>query len=303
MAAVILLGSEKLSNDQNFQKLTSPKGSSLIIGTSRAARLKGHQINEGIGIVSHEIDSFLNYAFNLSVSPYGPSYTSSILRICNDVPVEGTRRFLLAIDPWALSSNMEERMLTEEDSYINFKRGSHFPKVRYTLDYNSKPNIELLMENGLDKHQRIINMSKTDTSFINRHTRAKLKYYRENHFESMAVSEKRIEALANLILALKSMGSVYLVRIPVSKQMMELEQLYAPDFMRHLLKNKVISETALLDFYPFHEEYECFDGNHMFEEDANRLSKEIGEIMRWHEHSNASPSPLLVRQYRNSLID
>ena len=86
------------TDDVNYFKFSSPKSSSMILGTSRALQ----------GLVPQAIDSvtgrndLLNFAFTLGNSPYGKVYLDAIKKKIDRSKKNGI--FILAVDPWAISS-------------------------------------------------------------------------------------------------------------------------------------------------------------------------------------------------------
>jgi hypothetical protein len=298
---IMAFGTTTLETDKNFQKLTSPEGNSLIIGTSRAARLKGSEIRKAISPIRFENDSFLNYAFNLSVSPYGPAYNNSVVQLAQSMPKSGPRVFILAIDPWALSEPKEDGQFPEDDTYITFNRNNWLPEVSYLYEFYDKPLISLFSNHYAQKRERLKNLSKLDTAQIRKHSDSKIKYYRENHVRHDTFSHGRAAALDDLIRSLKQHGQVYLLRVPVSKEMAALENEYCPNFMDLILASEERKNTPLLDFYPYANDYDCFDANHLFEEDAVAISQTIGSIIKWQSEQLEPVTNNVVSNYYGAL--
>lgn len=85
------------ATDAFYSKFASPKQTSLIVGSSRAAQ----------GIHPHIIDSvygsqnIYNYAFTISGTPYGKAYYNSIVRKLNKTSKNGV--FIIGVTPLTLS--------------------------------------------------------------------------------------------------------------------------------------------------------------------------------------------------------
>ena len=88
---------DQLAQDNFYFKFTTPKQSSMILGTSRALQgLIPEIINKELNI------DIYNYAFTVMNSSYGPSYLNSIKKKLNKNSKDGV--FILAVDPWSIST-------------------------------------------------------------------------------------------------------------------------------------------------------------------------------------------------------
>ncbi|RZK48424.1 MAG: hypothetical protein EOO59_16825, partial [Hymenobacter sp.] len=86
--------------DAFYARFASPPAGSLVLGTSRAAQaILPSALAARLG--RHYDGPWLNYAFTLAESPYGPGYLSSIRRKLAAGTTQGL--FILAVDPWSLS--------------------------------------------------------------------------------------------------------------------------------------------------------------------------------------------------------
>ncbi|QKG55437.1 hypothetical protein GKZ68_01540 [Hymenobacter sp. BRD128] len=146
--------------DAFYARFTCPAAGSLVLGTSRAAQA----IKPGVLAVrlnARFTGPWLNYAFTLAESPYGPGYLRSIERKL----APGTRHglFVLAVDPWSLSlpkegqprdtvgfaksaSRTKAIVFPETNSMVSrLASVSQNPNLDYLAHYLHKPFYQLLL--------------------------------------------------------------------------------------------------------------------------------------------------------------
>ena len=81
--------------------------------------------------------------------------------------------------------------------------------------------------------------------------------------------------LERIIDTLKKRGDIFLVRIPVSKPMRNLENKICPDFDDRMF---TISKKHAIAYFDFKKaDYNTTDGNHMTQSEGNRFSKELAD--------------------------
>ena len=130
------------STDAFYVKFTTPKQSSLIIGSSRAAQGLIPNI-----IVEKQADNKLyNYAFTIH-TPYGKAYYNSIEKKLDHQSKDGL--FLVCVNPWTLSSMTKN----SEDSLHIRELGSFIEETHFV---HMKPNIEYLIESFAGRNLDIL---------------------------------------------------------------------------------------------------------------------------------------------------
>ena len=73
-------------------------------------------------------------------------------------------------------------------------------------------------------------------------------------------------------------GAVYLVRLPVSSGMTEIENIFMPDFEEKIQQAKQLS-SGYLDLTQSDSEYVYTDGNHLFKDSARDVSQDIADFI------------------------
>ncbi len=239
-----------------------------------AARLKGYE------------GPWLNYAFTLAESPYGPGYLSSIRRKL--APDTKNGLFILAVDPWSLS--LPEKLLAtkplalpEATSMVSqLAHVSQSPNLDYLAHYLHKPFYQLLLNTDTahvierlhpDGWLEIaLPPPSADTALLRRRTTEKLANYRQLAATS-AFATVRYASLTETISFLQAHGRVVLVRIPAGPAMAALEQQYQPDFDQRMKQLAGAQHVPYLTYLT--QPYPTNDGNHLTRQAAEQFSQQL----------------------------
>ena len=269
-------------SDPFYKRFTTHKQSSLILGTSRAAQgLLPDVFNSELNR-----DDFFNYSFTVGHSPYGPTYLKSIKKKVTDGSDEGV--FIVTIDPWSISSKT-----ADPNDYLNFREVDR--SLGKTSLVNYHPNFEYLiycynsqyldiLRGGSDKiilHEDgwleiTIDM---DSVKVAERIKNKINNYTKSNLPVYHYSDYRYEYLGKTISYLKNFGEVYLVRLPVSPDMFEIEKLLLNDFDN---KIKALSETHKIPYFNLtknNSQYQYTDGNHLHKESGKEVSRLISALI------------------------
>jgi hypothetical protein len=288
--------------DAFYARFAAPPAGSLVLGTSRAAQgikpsvlaaqLKGYE------------GPWLNYAFTLAESPYGPGYLRSIQRKL----VPGTKNglFILAVDPWSLSLPKDVKrgeypffskagtlqrlaggkgpvLFPEAKSMVSqLADVSQNPNFDYLAHYLHKPFYQLLL-NADTAHvvERLhpdgwleiaLPPPSADSVLLRRRTAEKLATYRKLAASS-AFSENRYFSLLETIRFLQEHGQVVLVRLPTGAKMAALEKQFIPGFDSRMRSTAEISHVPYLNYLD--QPYPTNDGNHITRQAAAQFSQRL----------------------------
>ncbi len=272
--------------DIYYIKCSSPKKCSIITGTSRAA--------EGIvpsvfNAKKTRFDSLYNFAFNLGVSPYGPTYFKAIRDKVDTSSTNNSHRlFIITIDPWAVSGKKnvadEAKNFKEKNSFLGTMTSfSSAPNLSYFYATHKRPLYHFLFngDNGgkidLNGGQRISHTETLSEKFIMSHTRAKMSHYRKKVAQTNQVSPLRITYFTKIIKWLQKYGSVHVVRLPVSAQMAKLEHEYAPGFSDQIMHICAMQKIPFHDFLSMSSDSLCYDGNHLQHKAASDFTQQLIE--------------------------
>ena len=264
--------------DAFYIRFTTPKQKNLILGTSKAAQ--GLQPAVFKQILKED---FSNYAFTVSHSPFGKVYLESIKRKHNKVQ-GGT--FILSVDPWSISSWAE----TPNDS-ANFRENELCLANTKIVDLD--PNYFYLYKNLNGKYKEMLippgkamflhqdgwlevkNIA-MDSFSVAKRIEKKERVYRELYLPKSEFSTLRLQYLLKTILYLKKYGNVYLIRMPVHRNMLEMEKELIPNF-EEVIEDAINLSDGFLDLTPSLEKHTYTDGNHLFKSSGEEVSARIAQ--------------------------
>jgi len=293
----LLLGCFADGNSDGFyQRLSTPKQSSMILGTSRAAQ----------GIVPSEINKMLNldpgifnFSFSLDNSPYGEVYYKAIVSKLKTDSEEGI--FLLAVDPWSISIDTEDKEKLDEKSLLfGLKNTSAKPNYEYLYKNYRRgwgniilKNLETKILNTLQSKNAALKGSRMylhedgwlevftsmEPEYVKANVQKKTRTY-EHAVKTHKFSPYRFDYLQKSIDLLQSRGRVFMVRLPVHRKLVQLEKQLMPDFdqrMQNLSQEMGIEYINLIEKS---EQYNYTDGNHLYKSSARKVSQEIAEFIK-----------------------
>jgi hypothetical protein len=270
-------------SDAFYLRFTTKKQTNLIIGTSRAAQALQPKIFDEI---LKKEQPFFNYAFTLAQSPFGPVYLSSIQKKLDTTKTNGI--FIVTVDPWTICSETKD----PNDS-TNFREADL--ALANTANVNIKPNLGYLYHNFGGKYHQIlfpvhskmylhgdgwleVNLRR-DTATINERTSKRMKTYRFNVLPKYKLSSLRLQYLLKTIQYLNNYGEVFLVRIPVSEGMMEIENELMLDFDSKI-KEAILLSKKYLDLTKENSSFTYTDGNHLYKKSGAVVSVEIAKWIK-----------------------
>lgn len=279
------------STDPFYVRFITPKQQNLIIGTSRAAQ--GLQPVVFQSILNRDI---YNYAFTGTHSPFGKVYYESIKRKHNKTK---NGIFIIAVNPWSISSqitNPNDSLLFRENNLI----------LDNTTIVDMKPNYQYLYKNLVDKYKYIFKLNASnfylhndgwleiidipmDSLTVLMRINKKVKSYRDEVLPKTQFSYKRLDYLLKTVNYLKKYGDVFLVRLPLHKDIMQVEGKFMPDF-NFKIKDAIEMSNGYLDMTDQNELFDYTDGNHLYKTSGEKVSvicaNWIREQMLTRKHSN-----------------
>lgn len=269
------------TTDDFYSRFASPKQTSLILGSSRAAQgLDPAMMNE----VLNRNDIY-NYSFSIAHSPYGPAYLESVKRKTKPDAKNGI--FILTVDPWSISCELDK----PEDSLVfgeldlavaKTKIVDMHPNIPYLLAFYDKSYINLLLKRKdptsfLHKTGWLEINVPMGSAIVAQRVKDKIEHYEKNNLQNIMSSFVRLNYLSKTITFLQQHGTVYLIRLPVHPGILNVENRFTPDFnqkMDSLVKNL---NVKYLSFEKEGDKYIYTDGNHLHKSSAKKISKEIAE--------------------------
>ena len=278
-------------SDPYYLKFTTPKQGSLIIGTSKA--LQGINPEPMKEILDKGI---YNYAFDISKSPFGPKYLESIKRKLSSKSRHGI--FIVTVDCWSILSKSDDPNdiqnfgenntcvgeMTVVDQFPNFYYLSNYMSGKY-YKILSRPAVTFLHDNGWLEVSLDL-----DSISVARRTKTTLLEY-EKYAEEYRFSKVRLDYLVQTINYLDDFGDVYLVRLPISPQLMQIENRLAPNFS-NLMQLPAKRSCGFLDLTAKNSLFSYTDGVHLSKESGEIVSIEIAKWLQKNSDMRNLKTPL-----------
>lgn len=266
--------------DYFYEKFTSPKAKSMIIGDSRAFQgIQPRVLNSYFADKGYDIP-FLNYSFTIAQAMMGPLYNESILKKLDTSSKNGV--FIISITPEMLSSNKKY-----EVEKGNFKEEGQPPHNMNFVTMN--PNYEYLFKNLSFFHFKAIFRKNstlhkdgwleetnlpTEESQMNMWRKKQIDLFLEDA-EGAWLSDIRIQSLIQLIETLNQYGSVYVVRMPISNEFLNYEKKYFPDFENVMDAIVTTKQITYFDFNTYDKKYKTYDGHHIDKFSGKEFTKTL----------------------------
>jgi len=267
--------------DAYYIRFTTPKQKNLILGTSRAAQgILPHILKQETGI------NFYNFSFTIGHSPYGKIYLDAIKRKLDTTNFNQT--FILSITPWSICSKSKKPNNAKQFREVN-------QILDRTEDVTSNPNFEYLYKNLSGNYYDILIKNITSKHYlhqngwleinvpmnpkkIKKRTFKKTQAYLNKNLPIYKFSSLRLNYLIKTIKYLNKYGKVYLVRLPIGNEMLDIENKLLPN-IDNLLKPIIPLSMGYFDFTKSinHKDFKFIDGSHLHKSSGEELTKIIGE--------------------------
>ncbi len=266
--------------DYFYQKFTSPKAKSMVIGDSRSMQgIQPSIINEIMKSKNFDLP-ILNYSFTIAQAPIGPLYNESIEKKLDKTSKNGI--FIISVTPWMFGSDKNNDNINGE-----FREANTPP--HNMMFVNLSPNYEYVVRNLSYFHFK--------GAFRKSSTMHKDGWLEENNlpanskifdawkknqaklFDRMAtndvISPIRLKSLKNLIKKLKKHGSVYLVRMPIDTDFVEIENSFYINFDKDMRKIALQNQVNYFNFNKSNRNsvYKTYDGHHLDKYGGSNFTK------------------------------
>lgn len=253
--------------DYFYEKFTTPKAKSFIVGDSRS--LQGIQPSVIDNYFNEKFSSpILNYSFTIAQVSYGPLYSESIKRKLDNSGNDGL--YILIVHPWILSSregdDEEKGVFFEENKPPhNMKFVDHSPNFEYFFRNLSYFHFRSIFRKTSKLHKdgwlEESNLPK-DKTILENWTSNQINLYAE-YAQQWEKSAYRLKSLDSLINFLKPLGTVCIVRMPVCKEILEIEENYWTNFDNDITNITDKHGVCYMNFKNMSHAFEYYDGNHL----------------------------------------
>lgn len=254
--------------DYFYNKFTTPKAKSMVLGDSRSMQgIQPRVINKKLNNLGIELP-ILNYSFTIAQASIGPLYTESILKKLDQSSENGV--FIISMTPWMLASDKKN-----DNNIGEFREAGAPPHNMHFVSMN--PNYEYLLKNLNYFHFKSLirksstmhkdgwleenNLPDSPEMFANwKKNQAKIF---EKMIEEYRVSSLRLNSLDVLIKKLKPHGNIYLVRMPIDRDFLEMETLFYEDFDHDMELAAKRNEIMYINFNKGDSTFKSYDGHHL----------------------------------------
>jgi len=268
--------------DSFYERFTVKKQSSLILGSSRAAQA----IEPEVLIRKLKLkNGIYNYAFTLSPAKWGPPYLKSIKKKL----IENNKTdniFILECNPWSFYSKPDNiGEFPEKNSIPNSIIWPNMnPNLEYFFGGLQYPNMHLIASKLIcDKEPTFVNEFgrlvinlKYDSLNILKKMKNKLKIY-ESKYRNEVIDSTRFFYLNETVNFLSKKGKVYLVRLPISNQMLSLEEKLISDFDG---KMDDVQNANYINLKSLSNDLITTDGNHLHNKFTGTITNILADSIK-----------------------
>jgi hypothetical protein len=269
--------------DAFYYRFTTPKAHSLILGASRAGQgIRPEVINKMLLTPENKI---INHAFAIGVSSYGPNYLKEITKKLDTSYSNGL--FIISVTPGTLSIDLEDN---KDDSTLFFEvQGKLF--VGNLKSSSTNPNFDYLINHWVNRFEPFARIFKyminykgisvlhedgwlevttnMDSASNNERIRRSTE---ENRDKKLKLSKTRISYLEKIIRYVDKYGDVVLIRMPVSRQMAEIEKLHYPGFDNILQDIADRNKLPYFNFISLSGQFLTVDTHHLYKKEGERFT-------------------------------
>lgn len=254
--------------DPYYVKLVSHATGGIILGDSRALQ----------GLDPEKFDFTIdNFAFTIGHSPYDRSYLKLIQK---KVGSGSNNQHIVSVNPWSLILDTSNK----EDINPFFTEKLQFPLLEPNFEYIFKyvdlrlvTLLKLLSTNAITTDKGWLKQGIDSKELFReypRRVKEKVENYKRKYpFTNSDIKSSRVQNLLDIIRFLKKSGRVVIVRLPVSQEMMNLENARYPRFNYLLEEISTNSSCKFIDLTDM--DIQTTDGNHIWYKEVARVSSEL----------------------------
>ncbi len=267
-------------DDPFYLRFTSPKQSSLILGSSRSAQgIRPDALNT---ILNR--DDIYNYSFTNFHSPFGKVYFESIKNKLAQNSVNSI--FIISVSPYSISNkegvDLNNYQFREEKSILNDTPVNKYPNFNYLLKHYDRQYYTIFLKNEkmrLHKDGWLEINIPMDYNSVKNRTEKKIAF-KAKDIQKWKFSSYRLDFLSKTINYLKKYGKVFLVRAPIAQGMQNIENIIMADFEDKMNQLSTDSGVEYISFVKDSKDFNYTDGNHLDKESAYVFSKQIAKWIK-----------------------
>ncbi len=270
--------------DAFYRRFTRHHNGSIVLGTSRAAQgIEPSILNNVVG------EDFYNFSFTMKQSSFEKSYFEALKAFTEWTAYDSSRVTIISVDPWSIrevkSEGSAEERVNKEYLASYTSQWSYFrPNIKYLL--KEKVHLSRLFA---DRDRYVNDFGRYvipfDTNYLIKNYTKRAKevlelYSQRPRFVDSEVSDYRLNYLNEIIDYCKEYGKVFLVRIPVTKEMYALENKLQYDFDDLITKISEEKGIPYINLINLSGNYQTVDGNHLWNGEVPRFSKDLASYIQ-----------------------
>ena len=271
--------------DPYYNKFTQEAGG-LILGLSRAS--------EGISpeVIEEELDSgpfekpMINFAMNVVQSSYGEIYLNGIKKKLKPNSKKGL--FIVSVSPGSFTalSGMSDENIIDMDKEGIIGKIDNFtsaPNYSYIVNTYSQPLYNTLHDfdkwdhynshsngwNEITQNGKTNNIKEADISYWKSLT---IRYYKRR-IKKEQLSNYRLNYFIDIIKYLKTVGNVFIVRLPADNDIIQIENDLWKNFDKQFDSISKNHDVKYLNYSTLGSHYKTYDGSHMLSNSAKKFTK------------------------------
>lgn len=269
--------------DYFYEKFTTPKQTSLILGDSRSMQgIQPRIINQELKNDGYDLPIF-NYSFTIAQINYGKPYTESIKK---KLQSSSDGLFIVNVHPWLFT----EREGDDLKNGIYSERSNPPYNMVFT---NTNPNFEYFVRNFKYFHFRSIIKQTAELhkdGWLEESNLPKdketLQTWKNNQillYKSFAKKWRKSTIRKNdfikMVEFLQKNGKVILVRMPVDAKILNIENNFWHNFDEEI---NIVSKQLNVKYINFSKEnkYKTYDGNHIDKYGGVVFTKELCDSIK-----------------------
>ena len=276
----------------NYVRVSSPQYSSLILGSSSAAR------GLSPAIVQQSLEDYyqfpmMNFSFDIGTSAVGEIYLNRIAEKLKENKNKNSL-FLVSVDPYTVCDYAVEEInnnkkreeggilaqlksVTNQPNWEYFFEHIFFTKSFVRFDFDKQ-------EIGCDEYGfdgSLLDME-TDQEWKVRERIEKhiLPWYKEDVIPNYRFSEERLFYFTKIVNLLKENGDVFLIRMPFEYELFEITDSVFPNFDEYMQNFAVENNVHYISFWDNHSNYKTTDGVHLYKAEAEKITRDICDSIK-----------------------
>ncbi len=289
---IVLLVKYDSKIDPYYAKIKKVHPEGLIIGTSRAAQALDPSV----------WGNMYNFAFTQAFTPFDSTYFGLIKRFH---PIESQnvshvltspnknkdkqKIHLITVDPWSLCSFPGDVNESGNSSFINYIEPSSMGNVNLSYLFAYMPTKWSEVVRNCFAPHRVNDNGRYVVSFNYEQMQAnfrsnfkeKLIYNKKKEvYQSGYISESRLFYLNEIVNYLGHDGKVVIIQLPVHRELSAIENKFAPKFDSIIADYSKKEQIQFINLRNYHDSFHYTDGGHIWNGDAQKISKLIKHQMK-----------------------